>query len=175
MGNKPMAADPKTRKPTNLDEIVSDARNWRYADQTTRTWTTTRHCPSCSDTEALALLRPTMTTNRNTLLALKERVEKATGPDRIIDWELTFDGKGVPDNYTASIDAALALVERVLPTWGWEVHQDDDHYQGPLFYWAAVRKLISLPEAHRARGATASLAILSALLAALIAESPDDR
>lgn len=70
--------------------------------------------------------------------------------------------------FTASLDAALALVERVLPEWefslstarhrkGWSVTtwQADDKYSGRLFD-------------HK----TAPLAILSALLKAVQAQSP---
>lgn len=71
---------------------------------------------------------------------LIERLEKASGPDRELDWRIAekFDiperwptsalwppfmpkskyDKSIP-SFTASIDAAVALVERVLPGWNW--------------------------------------------------------
>lgn len=60
---------------------------------------------------------------------LIERLEKAGGPDRELDIALTkqfIAGKQYrhPDlapPYTTSLDAAVALVERVLPGWGWQV------------------------------------------------------
>lgn len=76
---------------------------------------------------------------------LIERCEKATGPDRFIDAMMhlmlrpelgeapwfqphvawwVYRGEGQEDDqhaplYTASIDAALALMEKVLPGWSW--------------------------------------------------------
>lgn len=87
------------------------------------------------------------------LAALAERLEKATGPDRELDadisvvllggeiqWKQTrFTGESYParkyasrdhvggfavgpvELLTASIDAALALVEKVLPGWSWQI------------------------------------------------------
>lgn len=61
---------------------------------------------------------------------LIERLEKATGPDRELD-EAIHAATNKPlraglrwgniPNYTASIDAAVALTERVLPDVGWSV------------------------------------------------------
>jgi len=53
---------------------------------------------------------------------LVERLEKATGPDREIDAAIRAqlgisEGYHAHEFYTASLDAALALVERVLPGW----------------------------------------------------------
>jgi hypothetical protein len=80
--------------------------------------------------------------DRETLIALRERVVNATGPDRGLDIHISHalgvdaDWHGDLDNLgynhlrgfcalgmrplTASADAALALVERVLPGWGWQ-------------------------------------------------------
>lgn len=70
-----------------------------------------------------------------------------------------------------SIDAAVALVERVLPDvlygWGWSITKDDEHFQGPTVYHASVRMLERVPVSYGARGATPPLAILAALLSAL--------
>ena len=69
-------------------------------------------------------------------------------------------------NLSASIDAALALVERVLPGWRWLVEFDD--HRGPP-YGVIVKPHgddWSLERRHLAK--TAPLAILDALLTALI-------
>ena len=54
-----------------------------------------------------------------TIEALIERVKAATGPDRGLDEALRahFGYPPKPWNYTASIDAITALIERVLPGW----------------------------------------------------------
>jgi len=84
--------------------------------------------------------------NVETLRALLARVEAANGSDRELD--LAIAGALVPDviclrynevkdkneafthwEYTASIDAAVALIERVLPGWWWKFgtcHLSDD-------------------------------------------------
>lgn len=68
-------------------------------------------------------------------------------------------------NYTASIDSALALVERVLPGALWRVEKLA-HSPGPPF-WATA----GLPgQQEAAYSDTAPLAILAALFAALIAQ-----
>lgn len=79
------------------------------------------------------------TPSKQSLEGLVERVKAATGPDRELDISIgttiggwtyqphvphnfkwhdgEFDRPGGPPSYTASIDAALALVERLLPDW----------------------------------------------------------
>lgn len=56
------------------------------------------------------------------LEGLRARVEAATGPDRVLDGDLQFAFMGCifnpPPSYTASTDAALALVERMKPGHG---------------------------------------------------------
>lgn len=121
------------------------------------------------------------------LQSLLERVEGATGADREIDSRLNrlaygdtpvLWPKGSRSKpYTASLDAALALVERVLPghlialagpwryadhhpkagqpIWNAELHED--------FEAVCVTDL-------EARGATPALAAIAALLHAKIAE-----
>lgn len=60
------------------------------------------------------------------LPSLLARIESATGPDREIDAYLAdwldqqYIGADAPC-YTASIDAGIALCERVLPGWSWAV------------------------------------------------------
>lgn len=84
---------------------------------------------------------------------------------------------GEPDNhqaYTGLIDAAVALVERVLPGWSWGV----DHLAGE-----PVRAHVGPPLGegeneyvaqiwNERPGKTPPLALLSALLSALIAQEP---
>jgi hypothetical protein len=130
-----------------------------------------------------------MSADRKTLQALLERMEKATGLDtRLGDdihaafnrWPKRGD-PGYPHNCAESIDAALALVERVLPGCSSEIsywprivggEQPDNRH--------ANVKLMQLDHAgfgdHRTRskgaGSTVPLAILAALLKALIAQAP---
>lgn len=71
--------------------------------------------------------------------------------------------------YTASIDAALALVERVLPDWSWNagnVGEDDM----PM---ANVTEPIDPCRDFSASAPTVPLAILSALLRALISQADE--
>lgn len=76
--------------------------------------------------------------------ALIERLEKATGPDREIDAMILvveepriFDllpywtpeeRENIVPRYTESIDAAVALVERVLPEKAWAVNGNGRAY-----------------------------------------------
>jgi hypothetical protein len=78
---------------------------------------------------------------------------------------------------TASIDAALALVERVLPGWAWMVQKIEGvPTRGALRdceadLWIPSAKTQGLKrERARSDGATHALAILAALLSALIAQ-----
>ncbi len=86
-------------------------------------------------------------TDREKWLALAERCEKATGPDREIDYLVSAAVGNIPEgcrrngafswicprpslmtvtyhspvSYTASLDAITDLIERELPKAGWEV------------------------------------------------------
>jgi hypothetical protein len=78
-----------------------------------------------------------------------------------------------PANYTASLDAALALVERVLPGWWWSVYctagpnpETRDTFTAAVF----PRTQVGPPETSRAP--TAPLAILIAALKAIADEVP---
>jgi len=127
---------------------------------------------------------------------LLERVKAATGPGRELDAAIVLtlepeafpntvrsvedDGTIVCGHYgaytfhdapelTASIDAALALVERALPGWRWSVFHpgyDNGIYQGGKsgchLYHPASSGLITA----KGFGTTPSLAILAALLEA---------
>jgi hypothetical protein len=149
------------------------------------------------------------------LSELLERVRNAKGPDREIDGDIaqafevapsylpritdagrswlwaefvepdTWDTWEAPE-YTASIDAALALVERVLPSWTTDVHSGDATAEVcpigfRLVYWPADNKSgvelfyqpqwnIEPPVIGEGCGATTPLAIVEALLSALIAK-----
>jgi hypothetical protein len=129
------------------------------------------------------------------LSELLERVRKATGPDRkidaaiarLFDLPICIEPDCLPDvmrrilarmdeggddpevnAYTASIDAALALVERVLPGWSWSVGVNENH-QFPQVVMARshpTNKVVTV------EGATPALAILAALMAALANAEP---
>jgi hypothetical protein len=126
---------------------------------------------------------------RRKLSDLIERVEKATGPDREIDYEIarTIEGYanaptdlegiqaadhgagiwpdgGQPGRYTASLDAAIALVERVLPDANCYGVEKDPRS------WIAHVSRNQVDSGHwlkEAEHKTAPLALLSALLRAL--------
>jgi len=123
--------------------------------------------------------------DREVLKELIDRVERASGPDREIDKaiaifvEWTATGKeppetGTPDYwysdafgmpaYTASIDAALSLVERFRPGWHWYV---DDRT-------AAVWPEGVYDESDVA-AATPALSIILALLKSLTSGDSNDR
>ena len=123
--------------------------------------------------------------------ALRARVGAATGPDSKLDfdlWVALVNGGKVPDvptsqrylydaPFTAFIDAALALVERLLPgfprEWAWRLFTipgapPEVRYEASVFKpWrgAAFDWRKSAP--------TAPLAILAALLAALPASTKE--
>jgi len=69
---------------------------------------------------------------------------------------------------TASLDATLALVERVLPGWGFYLRQDKDGCGAALVYPDASR----VTPGHET-AATPALALLASLLKALIAKEND--
>lgn len=141
-----------------------------------------------------------MTTDRDDIASLLERVKAATGPDRALDWYVadatghqsfntSIQGmwppfmkgsradKAVP-TYTASIDATLALVERMLPGWKWHFWCDG------VFGAETPRAILMEPsfarlsredkpyERAQGSGATPPLAILAALLTSLKENHP---
>ena len=96
------------------------------------------------------------------LTDLLRRVRAATGHDPELDAALAA-GLGhrtaeVPA-YTASVDACIALLHRVLPGWGWHVGYDA---RGVIPY-AAVSKGRAR---HEAGAPTVPLALLAAILRA---------
>jgi hypothetical protein len=122
-------------------------------------------------------------------------VEAAEGPDREIDAEIAVALSGDPEawvvnpspqsifgpvagwwrtgddkshdapTYTASLDAALGLVERVLPGFWWDLDCRGWAHIGPEY------RPLNMPPG--SWGKTPALAILSALLKALIAKEAD--
>lgn len=118
------------------------------------------------------------------LVSLRDRVKAATGPDRDLDWAIWFETAKEPadhgvdgwPHYTASIDAALALVENLLPDWGASVTRAVN--ARPLLWSAKVferggelREFWHCPTSPLEPGfywmPNGALAIVSALLAAL--------
>ena len=119
-----------------------------------------------------------------TLRDLLERVERATGPDRelsddvykALGWTGAIFPGGLwiepdgpvcepPKDVTSSVDAALALIGRVLPGCVWTVMTDYELPGRARLYEAgqfAPRVLV------QADGPTPALALCAALLAAMI-------
>ncbi len=111
---------------------------------------------------------------------LLERVEAANGPDRELDagivvglgldntcpfWLHSYD-RTTPVRITASVDAALALVERVLPGHRVALFTNGGG-EGPT----CVIMFESDPVKADERAPTLPLAILAAMLKALIAQA----
>jgi len=123
------------------------------------------------------------------------RLEALTGPDMEVDWDIglnvggmksvrTFGMAGnwfdrcvdetslsvsMPD-YTASIDAAVALCERVLPGWRWGITQgteDDDEVQGNV--WPETTPFTAYLDSYGYH-ANPAIALLIAILKALDAK-----
>lgn len=73
----------------------------------------------------------------------------------------------IVENYTTSLDAALALAERVLPGWAWEIRMDQDvaFVQAAPKWW---QEGLAAPDEDgvSAEGNTAALAICIAILKA---------
>ena len=88
--------------------------------------------------------------------------------DQVANW-----WRGVIPSYTASVDAVLALVERMLPGWRFSVGNDYYDREGPC--WARV---FPSEGQHLGSGncyaSTPALALCAALLTALIAQEPAD-
>lgn len=124
------------------------------------------------------------------IASLLERVTAAAGPDRVLDLDLAL--ALVPDvvvlrrndddtanephtywEYTTSIDAALALVERMLPGWKWQFYSEGVYGAGGIVaslmepaFAALSRK--GRPYRHaEGTGPTLAIAILIAALRSL--------
>lgn len=74
--------------------------------------------------------------------------------------------------YTSSLDAALALVERKLPGWGWQVHSKSDSPHNDCF--AFLGEDVADGPAYRAYAKTPALALCLALLRAVEALDLED-
>jgi hypothetical protein len=120
---------------------------------------------------------------------LLERVEGASGPDADLSMGVVFVAIpagnvearrwawGIGD-FTASLDAALGLVERVLPGWKWTVahhhNMPDCETPDPRPYYADAASAAWIEgetrrkEHAEAFGHTPALALLAALLRAII-------
>ncbi|WP_313031798.1 hypothetical protein [Brucella sp.] len=112
----------------------------------------------------------------------KDRIQNIVYNEDGDPWVYFTDGPDLPlpPAYTASVDAAIALAERVLPGWGWEIASNTSHiknclnpeYGNPVGkhpHWAVVanqssRKFVD--------GATPAIALLIALLRAKEASKP---
>lgn len=121
----------------------------------------------------------------SSLTELREKVERASGPDRELDLSiyalldpaepsLALHKLNRLPAITASIDAALALVEQKLPGWVWQLSKIDGvPSRAPLpdceasVWIPSVRTQKLRVERANGQGATPPLAILSALLRAL--------
>lgn len=129
------------------------------------------------------------------LSALLERVEACQGPDREIDdaivermfgksmLVITEDAGTVWRNhkapfYTSSVDAALALIGRVLPGWSWSltVHPSDTP-KAARAGWDTVCTIYRLDDDYAVERTSGyfshkspALALCAALLAAMIGE-----
>lgn len=73
-----------------------------------------------------------------------------------------------PEEFTASIDAALALVGATLPGWGWHIEKTCAGLCRAVLWYPTA-----LMHDWRAAGTTPALALLSALIAALEARDED--
>lgn len=113
---------------------------------------------------------------------LVERLEAATGPERIYDHYLFFAlephlydeagrrgllGDHIVPAYTASIDAAVALVERVLPGWSWECRASGTGDKGQAAVWNPTKRPGRNDEQRAYNCATPAIALCIAALKAL--------
>jgi len=113
------------------------------------------------------------------LPALLDRITEATGPDRAIDREIDYqlwhqiqalhNPDGAP-HFTSSIDAALGLVEKVLPRCRWALKINSTG-TGSAYIGNAPYPGDELSGPSACGGATPALALLAALLQPKISES----
>lgn len=114
------------------------------------------------------------------LTDLLARLEAAEGADRELDYRIftatapmeqfsPWDPKDRLNHFTASLDASLALVERVLP--GWVRGVDENWDEANALYWTANLCRMTGPAfAVEAYAKTSALALLCAFVRALIAK-----
>lgn len=127
---------------------------------------------------------------RGEIADLLDRLRAATGPDRALDEALferdhgrkryrsTFEQYEPSEEltpYTASLDAALALVERVLPEANTLFIEKEPQTKRHSAYWEVSLQRNNVDSGHWAHNGiapTAPLAVLIALLTALAADTP---
>jgi hypothetical protein len=102
-----------------------------------------------------------------TLSELREALEKADGPSRELDLAVRELLRSRPcddffsaPHYTSSLDAALSLVEHVLPGWDWETGSNVEYTM--LSPPVGARR----GKAALGSGATPAIGVLSALVRA---------
>lgn len=107
------------------------------------------------------------------LTSLEDRLRKARGADREIDYAIHEETNSAfpwgwryenTPPYTASIDAAIALVERCLVKSTWDVAKDEEPSLYKCYIWPDGEEGLALP------GPTAPIAILRTLVAILKAK-----
>lgn len=133
-----------------------------------------------------------MTTDRDDIASLLAKVTAATGPSHELD-RLITEITGYPNvyrnedgsipftaivaNFTGSVDAALALVERLLP--GWMVEHIGADAVGAPMAMKTIGWTVELGSGHhlaldgpQGQAATLPIAILAALLTSLKENHP---
>jgi len=123
--------------------------------------------------------------DKSALEVLLERLEKAEGPDREIDFDLHIlecesscwadvevqveraKRNGVVP-YTASLDASIALVERIEPKWEYILNWRGWASRGRAF--ASVNEASAIDRSIAYHDTSVIIALLTAMVKALIAE-----
>ena len=117
-----------------------------------------------------------MTADPATLLRLATDIETLEGPDREMDarvWAILEQPDGRVPQYTASVDAALALLREVLP--GWRPAITEYYARGGFSVQLTVLDPERWPLAMRnAYAPTLPLAICAAVLRAVAAREGSD-
>lgn len=90
-------------------------------------------------------------------------------------WYVARSGKSLHSapTYTSSLDAVVALVERVLPGSFWRAQKQSPDYDIAPF-WAVCGPHGKPKRQHTADGATPALALLAALIKAKIAQEGEE-
>lgn len=106
-------------------------------------------------------------TSREELL---DRLEKATGPSYALECAIgEFFGYPVqllqpPPNWTASVDASVALFKKVLPGWSWECRESGTGDKGQATIWNPSRSPGDNQQQRAYNCATPAIALLIAPL-----------
>jgi hypothetical protein len=75
-------------------------------------------------------------------------------------------------SFTESIEAAISLIEKLLPGWGYYFRKDSEGAYAEGCFAGLIYPKYNLVTAGSATAATPALALLAALLEALIAQAP---